>query len=260
MRIKQLISIGLVIMTSSSLVIGFSSGPPDGVTGGPGEGVCTDCHFTNPLNMAGGTIALTTSVATYDLGDTIAVEIDLSRTGQERWGFEITALSSSNVRIGKILDTSVFTQLTTSISGRQYLKHVTAGTFEGTLNESPGWGFRWVAPVTDSGPVTFYVAGNAADGNLFNTGDFIYTTNKTIPPTPPGPCCVGIVGNVDCDAGEGVDIGDLTVLVDHLFISFTPLCCEAEGNVDLVGGVDIGDLTKLVDHLFISFAPLDACI
>ena len=259
MRIKQLISIGLVIMTSSSLVIGFSSGPPDGVTGGPGEGLCTDCHLGNPSNMAGGAVTLTTLVATYDPGDTIAVEIDLNRSGQQRWGFEITALNSSNNRIGTILDTSTFTQLSTSISGRQYLKHTTTGTFDGTPNASPGWGFLWVAPVTDSGPVTFYVAGNAANGNLFNTGDFIYTTNKSIPPTPPEPCCAGTVGNVDCDPVESVDIGDLTVLVDHLFITFTPLCCPDEGNVDLAPGVDIGDLTTLVDHLFISFTPLGLC-
>jgi PKD repeat protein len=72
-------------------------------------------------------------------------------------------------------------------------------------------------------------------------------------------CCVGTPGNVDNDPLQGVDIADLTTLVDHLFISFVPLACPDEGNVDGIGGVDIGDLTALVDHLFISFTPLGGC-
>lgn len=77
--------------------------------------------------------------------------------------------------------------------------------------------------------------------------------------TAGGSCCFGSSGNVDCVGG--VDILDLTVLVDHLFISFPTLCCEDEGNVDgdPLGSVDILDLTRLVDNLFISFVPLADC-
>jgi hypothetical protein len=72
-------------------------------------------------------------------------------------------------------------------------------------------------------------------------------------------CCVGTVGNVDCSAGDGVDVGDLTALIDNLFISFTPLCCEGEANCDAAGGIDVGDLTALIDNLFINFTPLPGC-
>jgi hypothetical protein len=72
-------------------------------------------------------------------------------------------------------------------------------------------------------------------------------------------CCVGIRGNVDCDGAQSIDIGDLTVLVDHLFISFTPLCCEQEGDMVIDSSVDIADLTFLVDHLFITFTPQPGC-
>jgi hypothetical protein len=72
-------------------------------------------------------------------------------------------------------------------------------------------------------------------------------------------CCIGTRGNVDNDPLQGVDIADLTTLVDHLFISFVPLTCADEGNVDGIGGVDIGDLTMLVDHLFITFTPIGSC-
>jgi hypothetical protein len=35
-------------------------------------------------------------------------------------------------------------------------------------------------------------------------------------------CCVGTTGNVNGDQSEQVDIGDLTALIDYLFITFTP--------------------------------------
>jgi hypothetical protein len=75
-------------------------------------------------------------------------------------------------------------------------------------------------------------------------------------------CCAGTsVGNVDGSADNLITMGDLTVLIDHLFISFAPLACLDVGNTDLSadGLVTMGDLTVLIDHLFISFNPLPAC-
>ncbi len=79
-------------------------------------------------------------------------------------------------------------------------------------------------------------------------------------------CCVGeTVGNMDGEPGI-VDMGDLTRLIDLLFISLQPIECVEEGDVDLSGqpepvgsDIDMGDLTVLIDHLFISLAPLPAC-
>jgi hypothetical protein len=74
-------------------------------------------------------------------------------------------------------------------------------------------------------------------------------------------CCVGLTGNVDCDLLDGVDISDLTRLIDYLYITFAPLCCPGEANTDgdLLGGVDISDLTALIDYLYISFTPTADC-
>ncbi|MBU0983152.1 MAG: right-handed parallel beta-helix repeat-containing protein [candidate division Zixibacteria bacterium] len=86
-----------------------------------------------------------------------------------------------------------------------------------------------------------------------------------------GSCCIDTVGNVqlipNCDyADQIVDISDLTNLIDHLFISFTPICCVEEADIaPLISGlppdnsVDVGDLTALIDHLFISFPALPPC-
>ncbi len=72
-------------------------------------------------------------------------------------------------------------------------------------------------------------------------------------------CCVGLTGNVDDDAGDIVDIGDLTALIDYLFISYTEPACLDEANCDGAGTVDIGDLTALIDYLFITYTLPAVC-
>jgi hypothetical protein len=74
-------------------------------------------------------------------------------------------------------------------------------------------------------------------------------------------CCVGSLGNVDCSADQLVTMGDLTVMIDNLFITLTPLCCSPEANVDISsdGRITMGDLTVLIDHLFITLTPLPEC-
>ena len=81
-----------------------------------------------------------------------------------------------------------------------------------------------------------------------------------------GGCCVsfssdGRTGNVDGDPGKGVDISDLSALIDYLYISFTPPQCIQSANIDgdNQGGVDISDLSGLIDYLYISFTPPALC-
>jgi hypothetical protein len=82
-----------------------------------------------------------------------------------------------------------------------------------------------------------------------------------------GGCCVGIVGDVNQDGGYDPTIGDISVLIDMLFISGTPVTCFAEADTNQSGGLDptaddltIGDISLLIDHLFISGIPLAECL
>lgn len=72
-------------------------------------------------------------------------------------------------------------------------------------------------------------------------------------------CCTGMRGNVDCDPAGNIDIADLSRLIDHLFITFAPLCCVEAANVDGSGRIDIADLTRLIDYGFISLIPPGTC-
>jgi len=77
-----------------------------------------------------------------------------------------------------------------------------------------------------------------------------------------GSCCSDPTrGNLDGSSDSLVGMGDLTVLIDHLFITLTPLSCPEAGNLDLSADnlVGMGDLTVLIDNLFITLNPLPAC-
>ncbi|MEO0638086.1 MAG: choice-of-anchor V domain-containing protein, partial [Bacteroidota bacterium] len=65
--------------------------------------------------------------------------------------------------------------LTGSVGGqtRQYVGHRNAST-----NQT--WNFTWKAPATNVGDITFYIVGNAANGNGSTSGDFIYESNQTL--------------------------------------------------------------------------------
>ncbi len=74
-----------------------------------------------------------------------------------------------------------------------------------------------------------------------------------------GSCCAGLTGNVDCDPANRVDISDLTMLIDYLYISLSQPCCIDASRLDGPELPDIGDLTALIDFLYISFTPLPNC-
>jgi hypothetical protein len=73
--------------------------------------------------------------------------------------------------------------------------------------------------------------------------------------------CVDSVGNVNCDYADKVTISDLTLLIDHLFISGVrlPNMEEANADGDPAGVIDIGDVAMLIDHLFINKVVLPSC-
>ena len=74
-------------------------------------------------------------------------------------------------------------------------------------------------------------------------------------------CCEGGTGNVNADVGGTVNLSDLTVLVNSLFVTFDPLPCVAEANIngDAACGITLSDVTKLVNHLFVTFEAIALC-
>jgi MYXO-CTERM domain-containing protein len=96
------------------------------------------------------------------------------------------------MRAGTFASLDLTTQTLTAF-GRQWIEHTSDGIALGTPDMN-SWTVRWAAPASDVGPVTFYAAGNAANGDGENmvmgvpssAGDFIYTTSVTVPVPEPG--------------------------------------------------------------------------
>ncbi len=72
-------------------------------------------------------------------------------------------------------------------------------------------------------------------------------------------CCSDRVGDVNQSGDDEPTIGDLSMLIDHLFISGVTLPCLFEADVNQSGGshvtpenITIGDISSLIDYLFIS--------
>ena len=167
----------LFLLAAASTAHAFSSGPPDARTGAPGEGVCTDCHLSFPLNSGRGQLSLLDGPTEgYEPGQTYRLRVSLSDPDAVRWGFELTSLDASNAPAGDLVSVDGNTQTSTALTGREYVKHTTIGTANGQSGSNE-WSFDWVAPAEGTGAVTLWFAGNAANGNFFNTGDRIYATS-----------------------------------------------------------------------------------
>lgn len=70
-----------------------------------------------------------------------------------------------------------------------------------------------------------------------------------------------VLGNVDCDPTNRVDISDLTKLIDFAYINrsrWNFLWCPEAANIDTDPDhqIDIADITRMIDYLYISFEPL----
>jgi hypothetical protein len=166
-----------------ALAIGYSSGPLDHFCADPPDFQnCTACHSSFPVNSGSGSLELLGIPSSYTPGTVYDLTVDLSQTGPTRWGFEITVIKADGVRGGQLEVVNVVqTQLSANATyNRDFMKHTTAGTFAGQTS-SASWPIRWTAPVIGTGPVTFYLAGNAANNSSTNQGDYIYTINVTVP-------------------------------------------------------------------------------
>jgi hypothetical protein len=69
-----------------------------------------------------------------------------------------------------------------------------------------------------------------------------------------------VCGNVDGDPGGGIDIADLSALIDYLYISLIPPVGLAQANIDDSPdlGVDISDLSALIAFLYLG-GPTPTC-
>lgn len=175
-------SVALVVVAFAGVCFANQDGALPGLTGAPGDDTCVVCH-TGVLNSGPGRVTITFPAgSTYTPGQTVRMKVTVEDPVARRWGFSITAKrEASTTFAGSFAIPSTpspavvrFTQ-----GSNQYLTHTINGTFRGTANTA-SWEFDWTAPAAGTGPVRFYVAGNAANNNGSDSGDRIYTSNLAV--------------------------------------------------------------------------------
>lgn len=170
-----------ILVCACGLLLAFSSGPVPALTGDFGESNCTECHTSFALNAAGGTFTISGVPAQYTPGQVYPITVTLSKSGQRRWGFELSArVAGSSAQAGTLVVTDPSRTQIVALNGIQYIEHTLPGSQLGAPQGT--WTFNWQAPSGDVGAIRFSAAGNAASGDGTPLGDFIYTTSVTSNP------------------------------------------------------------------------------
>lgn len=137
------------------------------------------CHVGNPVNLTGGSVTLTGLPGAWTPGQTYPLTVMVQRTGQVRFGFQLSAVVDATNQQAGTLTGGSSNVMVISGGGIQYAEHRNA-------NSVSTFSVNWTAPSSASvGKVRFNLAGNAANGDVNNTGDFIYTRIDRIDPQAP---------------------------------------------------------------------------
>ena len=164
-------------------------------TGGnfPGERSCVDfgCHNTNPLNSGAGALALTvdgTPINQYEYtpGETVSMLVRITHSTAGRWGFQMTARTSNGcAQAGTFMPGEQEVSIersrpaTFAPCGQEIIEFPVHRVAKVGPNGAT-YAVDWMAPAEDIGTVRFAVAGNAANGNGRNDGDFIYSIQASV--------------------------------------------------------------------------------
>ena len=221
---KSTITILLMGITIISINSGFdilSSTGKAGKTGSPGESTCTGCHTGSVLNDGTGLVTISSTDLInwqYTPGQTYSIDVNVSRTGNSLFGFDCECLNSNNQDEGTFIVTNSETQILNATVSNVIRKNMVHTLNGGNTANSHTFSFNWTAPSTNIGDVTFYVTGNAANGNSITSGDHIYSTSQLVIPA-----INGILSNTQNNNNFSVYPNPAQ---DHISVTYTALVNE----------------------------------
>ena len=179
-----IVNVAILLIVLTKTLFAWSSGPPAYRTGAPGdEGTCNadGCHNSYSLDSGNAEFSIT-GPTSFTPGERIKLEVSFDSSSGESHGFEMTAIDANANRIGKFKAIKKTTQVIPPNDYRglgkankgTYIEHTAKG------KKKKSWKVKWIPPGSASGTVTFYAAGNEANDDGTNAGDYIYTTTLEI--------------------------------------------------------------------------------
>ena len=203
------------------LIWAHEYGPDPGYCGVPKENpscIASQCHVgtANDPNNKGSVQVTFAGGKTWSPGVKQHLVVTIDDPTQRAWGFQLTARLAGNsaTMAGSFAFTDADTQLmcatanlqqlqaqclnkaadscTTAVPTcpsnmpLQYMEHTLTGYNARKGKTGPQtFEFDWTPPASASGDIDFYLAGNAANGDLTERGDHIYTKKITLPVMAP---------------------------------------------------------------------------
>ncbi len=181
-----LVGISFILVLSSAIM--SASGPGGGYANAPGESNCTSCHGGTIITSGNTNLTNIRLTSAFHGGGYVPdsvynIELTFKQSGKVKFGFEVTVLDKSNNACGTLTATNTRVSKATSGS-REYIQHTFTGTST-VATDSTRWVFRWKAPNSNVGKVSFWVVVMAANNNSTNdAGDIIYGKRFDIDPSP----------------------------------------------------------------------------
>jgi len=139
-------------------VISYTSGSNPGYTGAISEGNCTSCHSSYSLVTSGtqwNRIRMRSNIPStgYLPDSTYTITITYAESGISKFGFQLTALDTTNTAAGTFstADTRTSTS-STSVGGktRYYIGQTTTGSAR-VATDSTAWTFQMEGPFNQRG-------------------------------------------------------------------------------------------------------------
>lgn len=142
------------------------------------------CHTGAAVNSGPGDVTIVTDIpgTGYVAGQTYSIQVTVSSGGSNgvKYGFACAAVrQGTSILVGGFATSDNTTLIK---SGGNYIVHNIAPNGNG--NPSHTFSFNWTAPVVGSGPISFFAAGNSANGNSNTSGDQIYNVNISVDEAP----------------------------------------------------------------------------
>ena len=216
---KKIVIIGVIVFIAITQIasIALHINGIAGYTNSPGEITCTSCHTTYPLNSPGGNVAISIpscSNSTYIVGQTYTVNVKISRAGLYLFGFGFEALDSTGANAGTLTlintSTTILLNALVNTNNRTNVTH-----YGGVLNnDSCAFSFKWTAPTTYLGKITFYTSANASNNDGYTYGDYIYTASQILIPSG----STGISENESYNANLFVFINEINETINLQYI------------------------------------------
>jgi hypothetical protein len=188
MQIKHTFLFTLILgLAWTGYLFAYAFGPDpamNGINGNAQTCAVAGCHTSFPLNTSGGSVSVSGLPAGgWVAGQTYPLTVTITRTGQRAFGFQLSAVSDgTNQQAGSFArgtnvqvicgNLASSTLSCTNASAIQFAEHTSPASGSGTGTFT----VNWTAPASASvGLIRFNVAGNAANGDGTNQGDYIFT-------------------------------------------------------------------------------------